>query len=125
MRLSASVQRELKFSQAMSQGPRVNDYYVIGTKSQQKFLVVSLQAWHIDQSGCDGSVLQGLELVTKHVATPCDICGVQGLRRHKSCDVSGCCDVCPPQIAMFTTFVGVTGDEQGRQNNQTGTFFQK
>ena len=37
----------------------------------------------------------------KYVATLCDVCGAQGLQRVKSCDVSGWCDVCPPQIATF------------------------
>ena len=38
---------------------------------------------------------------TKHVATLCGVSGVGGLRRLKSCDFSGECDICQPKIAMF------------------------
>lgn len=51
----------------------------------------------------------------KLFVTHCDVSGAQGLRRPKSCDVRGWCDVCPPQFATFAkfaTFVGVARDRQ-------------
>ena len=46
---------------------------------------------------------------TEDVATPCDVSGAQGLRRLKSCGNSGWCDVGPPYIATFATFVTFVG----------------
>ena len=62
--------------------------------SQNKTFMLSLQAWHTDQTGCDGTAYQQLVMGATYVATPCDVYGAQGLRRIKSCDVCGWCDVC-------------------------------
>ena len=60
-----------------------------------------------------------MEMGTRYVATPCAVCGAQGLWRFKKVVTfahprlrrSWWCDVCPPWIATFATFatfVGVT-----------------
>ena len=71
MVLSTSVQRE---DNSRRQCPRVNDYYSIGTKSEQNFLMLSLQALHRDQGGCDATACQQLKMGTQYFATPCDVC---------------------------------------------------
>ena len=64
-------------------------------------LMLLLQTWLIDWSGCDATSFPQLEMGTKRFATPCDVRGALGLRRVKSSEVSGWCEVFPPSIVMF------------------------
>ena len=96
MGLSTSEQRE---DNSCRQCHGVHESMIIMLSElnrNKKFLLLSLKAWNREYSGCDGTAFQHSETGTKYVATPCEVCGAQGLRRIKSCDVSGWRDVCPP-----------------------------